>query len=257
MSNVYSIGNNRQLIIYAAGSNIFLRIAHFGGLERPIILATDYMSHLNECIYNDTLYYTYIATDNSLYVKNIMESKSIYTVNETDTPSLYHPYIGRCNNSLLLFHLKNNPVTNHTALQCISLSLTNESPDNTPVTLPDCMNNITGYHIYQAGNRLILYADGRIFIIEEIGHIKELKNEEDIRNTVLKECEQRIASLNDSNNSRIEALTDTYQKKLAACQAKIDEQAAVINSITSQYNELMDIACKYRDEALRWRSKFM
>lgn len=103
MSNVYSIGNNRQLIIYAAGSNIFLRIAHFGGLERPIILATDYMSHLNECIYNDTLYYTYIATDNSLYVKNIMESKSIYTVNGTDTPSLYHPYIGRCNNSLLLF----------------------------------------------------------------------------------------------------------------------------------------------------------
>lgn len=257
MSNVYSIGNNRQLIIYAAGSNIFLRIAHFGGLERPIILATDYMSHLNECIYNDTLYYTYIATDNSLYVKNIMESKSIYTVNGTDTPSLYHPYIGRCNNSLLLFYLKNNPVTNHTALQCISLSLTNESPDNTPVTLPDCMNNITGYHIYQADNRLILYAAGRIFIIEEIGHIKELKNEEDIRNTILKECEQRIASLNDSNNSRIEALTDTYQKKLAACQAKIDEQAAVINSITSQYNELMDIACKYRDEALRWRSKFM
>lgn len=255
MSNVYSIGNNRQLIIYAAGSNIFLRIAHFGGLERPIVLATDYMSHLNECIYNDTLYYTYIATDNSLYVKNIMESKSIYTVNGTDTPSLYHPYIGRCNNSLLLFYLKNNPVTNHTALQCISLSLTNESPDNTPVTLPDCMNNITGYHIYQADNRLILYAAGRIFIIEEIGHIKELKNEEDIRNTVLKECEQRIASLNDSNNSRIEALTDTYQKKLAACQAKIDEQAAVINSITSQYNELMDIACKYRDEALRWRSK--
>ena len=98
---------------------------------------------------------------------------------------------------------------------------------------------------------------GTVEPIEEIGHIKELKNEEDIRNTVLKECDQRIASLNDSNNSRIEALTDTYQKKLAACQAKIDEQAAVINSITSQYNELMDIACKYRDEALRWRSKFM
>ena len=31
MSNVYSVGNNRQLIIYNAGSNIFLRVAHFGG----------------------------------------------------------------------------------------------------------------------------------------------------------------------------------------------------------------------------------
>ena len=55
MSNVYSVGNNRQLIIYAAGSNIFLRIAHFGGLERPIVLATDYNHGLNECVYNDTL----------------------------------------------------------------------------------------------------------------------------------------------------------------------------------------------------------
>ena len=47
MSNVYSVGNNRQLIIYAASSNIFLRIAHFGGLERPIVLATDYNHGLN------------------------------------------------------------------------------------------------------------------------------------------------------------------------------------------------------------------
>ena len=61
MSNVYSVGNNRQLIIYAAGSNIFLRIAHFGGLERPIVLATDYNHGLNECVYNDTfILYIYL-----------------------------------------------------------------------------------------------------------------------------------------------------------------------------------------------------
>ena len=52
MSNVYSVGNNRQLIIYNAGSNIFLRVAHFGGLDRPIVLAADYLCGLTECIYN-------------------------------------------------------------------------------------------------------------------------------------------------------------------------------------------------------------
>ena len=46
MSNVYSVGNNRQLIIYNAGSNIFLRVAHFGGLDRPIVLAADYYAVL-------------------------------------------------------------------------------------------------------------------------------------------------------------------------------------------------------------------
>ena len=56
MSNVYSVGNNRQLIIYNAGSNIFLRVAHFGGLDRPIVLAADYLCGLTECIYNSSLY---------------------------------------------------------------------------------------------------------------------------------------------------------------------------------------------------------
>ena len=50
MSNVYSVGNNRQLIIYNAGSNIFLRVAHFGGLDRPVVLASDYLYGLTECI---------------------------------------------------------------------------------------------------------------------------------------------------------------------------------------------------------------
>ena len=59
MSNVYSVGNNRQLIIYAAGSNIFLRIAHFGGLERPIVLATDYNHGLN--VFITTLYTIHIS----------------------------------------------------------------------------------------------------------------------------------------------------------------------------------------------------
>lgn len=54
MSNVYSVGNNRQLIIYNAGSNIFLRVAHFGGLDRPTVLAADYLCGLTECIYNSS-----------------------------------------------------------------------------------------------------------------------------------------------------------------------------------------------------------
>ena len=122
MSNVYPVGNNRQLIIYAAGSNIFLRIAHWGGLERPIILATDYSHGLNECIYNGTLYYAYVSTDNSLYVRNIMESQCIYTINGNTSPQYYNPFIGICNASILLFYLKNNPVTEYYSLHCLSLT---------------------------------------------------------------------------------------------------------------------------------------
>ena len=190
MSNVYSVGNNRQLIIYAAGSNIFLRIAHFGGLERPIVLATDYNHGLNECVYNDTLYYTYISTDNS-------------------------------------------PLLKHLCLHCLSFGDIHNCTEAFPVPLPSCVTDISDYHIFNAGNTLFLYVNNRMFFIEEIGHIKEMRLVSEIKE-------------NDNNKN-----------KLAACQAKINEQAAVINSIRLQYDELMNVASQYREEALKWRSKFM
>ena len=62
---------------------------------------------------------------------------------------------------------------------------------------------------------------------------------------------------NDNYIEREKSLTEDFNKKIAACQAKINEQSAVIDSITAQYNELMDIARQYRDEAIKWRSKFI
>ena len=74
---------------------------------------------------------------------------------------------------------------------------------------------------------------GAVEPIEEIGHIKEMRLVSEIKE-------------NDNNKN-----------KLAACQAKTNEQAAVINSIRLQYDELMNVASQYREEALKWRSKFM
>lgn len=48
-----------------------------------------------------------------------------------------------------------------------------------------------------------------------------------------------------------------FQQKDCRMPGKINEQSAVIDSITTQYNELMDIARQYRDEAIKWRSKFI
>ena len=257
MSNVYPVGNNRQLIIYAAGSNIFLRIAHWGGLERPIILATDYSHGLNECIYNDTLYYTYVSTDNSIYIKNIMENQSIYTIDGNEIHQYCKPLIEICNASLLFFYLKNNPVTEYNTLHCLSLTNTDMQLEAFPVPLPSCVTNISDYHICKADDKLILYVNKRVFFFEEIGHIIELKSIADISKSIENDYKKQIESLNKKYTSDINNINELNLKKIAACQAKIDEQAAVINSIKNQYNELMNVACQYKDEAIKWRSKFM
>ena len=121
MSNVYSVGNNRQLIIYNAGSNIFLRVAHFGGLDRPIVLAADYLCGLTECIYNSSLYYSYINQNGSLILKNIMDTANVLAIDCNYVQEYSNPKLAICNDTLLLFYLQQNPVSDKPSLHCIAL----------------------------------------------------------------------------------------------------------------------------------------
>lgn len=259
MANIYSAGNNRQIIIYAAGTNIFIRIIHFGGIDRPVILANDYNSGLTDCIYNNTLLYAYINTEGSLCIKSISENQNIYSINAENISELSQPQLANCNNTLLLFYKKNNPLNNRSVLCCIAPYGDNcPSSDNTipsqntdsyntnsnnsqniltplPIPLPACVSNINTYNVFRINRGLLICIDNHIFIIEKIGHFIELS----------------------SDKCTIKEITDNCDKKIAACQAKINEQSAVIDSITAQYNELMDVARQYRDEVLKWRKKFM
>ncbi len=49
---------------------------------------------------------------------------------------------------------------------------------------------------------------------------------------------------------------DGFQKQLEKREQEIKRLKAMIESAKSQYNELMDVATKYRDEAVKWQSKF-
>ena len=252
MSNVYSVGNNRQLIIYNAGSNIFLRVAHFGGLDRPIVLAADYLCGLTECIYNSSLYYSYINQNGSLILKNIMDTTNILAINCNYVQEYSNPKLAICNNTLLLFYLKQNPVSDKPSLHCI----TPDDNNALPIPLPDIKKPVNSYSVLAYNNFILLCVNEHIYRIEQIGHFKQLaictadNNSTDNNNA---------DNINNNNNyiEREKSLTEDFNKKIAACQAKINEQSAVIDSITAQYNELMDIARQYRDEAIKWRSKFI
>ena len=139
MSNVYSVGNNRQLIIYNAGSNIFLRVAHFGGLDRPIVLAADYLCGLTECIYNSSLYYSYINQNGSLILKNIMDTANVLAIDCNYVQEYSNPKLAICNDTLLLFYLKQNPVSDKPSLHCIT------PDDNNAMGKTYCYTCYVGY----------------------------------------------------------------------------------------------------------------
>lgn len=255
MSNVYSVGNNRQLIIYNAGSNIFLRVAHFGGLDRPIVLATDYLCGLTECIYNSSLYYSYINQNGSLILKNIMDTANILAIDCNYVQEYSNPKLAICNNTLLLFYLKQNPVSDKPSLHCI----TPDDNNALPIPLPDIKKPVNSYSVLAYNNFILLCVNEHIYKIEQIRHFKQLAICTADNNSTDNNNADNINSNNNNDNyiEREKSLTEDFNKKIAACQAKINEQSAVIDSITAQYNELMDIARQYRDEAIKWRSKFI
>ena len=259
MSNVYSVGNNRQLIIYNAGSNIFLRVAHFGGLDRPIVLAADYLCGLTECIYNSSLYYSYINQNGSLILKNIMDTANVLAIDCNYVQEYSNPKLAICNDTLLLFYLKQNPVSDKPSLHCI----TPDDNNALPIPLPDIKKPVNSYSVLAYNNFILLCVNEHIYKIEQIGHFKHLaictadNNSTDNNNADNINSNNNNSNNNDNYIEREKSLTEDFNKKIAACQAKINEQSAVIDSITTQYNELMDIARQYRDEAIKWRSKFI
>ena len=259
MSNVYSVGNNRQLIIYNAGSNIFLRVAHFGGLDRPIVLAADYLCGLTECIYNSSLYYSYINQNGSLILKNIMDTANVLAIDCNYVQEYSNPKLAICNDTLLLFYLKQNPVSDKPSLHCI----TPDDNNALPIPLPDIKKPVNSYSVLAYNNFILLCVNEHIYKIEQIEHFKQLaictadNNSTDNNNADNINSNNNNSNNNDNYIEREKSLTEDFNKKIAACQAKINEQSAVIDSITTQYNELMDIARQYRDEAIKWRSKFI
>ena len=153
------LGINRQLIIYNAGSNIFLRVAHFGGLDRPIVLAADYLCGLTECIYNSSLYYSYINQNGSLILKNIMDTANVLAIDCNYVQEYSNPKLAICNDTLLLFYLKQNPVSDKPSLHCI----TPDDNNALPIPLPDIKKPVNSYSVLAYNNFILLCVNEHIY----------------------------------------------------------------------------------------------
>ena len=55
MANVYTAGSDRRLIIYSISRYIFLRTAYIDGIERPIMLVSDFLDGLSDVVLGDTI----------------------------------------------------------------------------------------------------------------------------------------------------------------------------------------------------------
>ena len=65
-----------------------------------------------------------------------------------------------------------------------------------------------------------------------------------------------IEKLQSEHSQKQHELEKNFSMKLNQLSAQIAKRDKLIESAKVQYNELMETAIKYRDEAVKWRNKF-
>ena len=238
MANVYTAGNDRRLIIYSISRYIFLRTAYIDGIERPIMLVSDFLDGLSDVVLGDTIYYAYQNQNGDILVKNVMNNEALFHVKSSENPDMHCPQLVVNNDRLILFYMVTNPLMDRLSLRAV-YPLENGVSLNIPA---EC-ENVDMYEVFGMQGKVFLYVDIFYEITAEGQFVSCQDTERQMQN------EQKI--------SEYENQLNTYMQENRQALQTISQLEATIESAKSQYNELMETAIAYRDEAIKWRSKFI
>ena len=235
MSYLYETAGGQGFFIYKNQNEIILRKKEGHQFYLPVIMVRDYKSGLNDTVYNSAIYYTYINENGALVVRSVLEYVFPFERQAGENVSFNSPSLTAFYGRLILFYMEKNTgdgVENyrlHGILpyegerEILNVDLGNKEALYKVVCLNERMlvsvENEKGYVLYEASNDLQLVAQDRI----------ENRNE------------QELAMLKSS---------------LMEQQKEINFYKSQIESATRQYQELMQVAEQYREEANHWSGKF-
>ena len=154
MANVYTAGSDRRLIIYSISRYIFLRTAYIDGIERPIMLVSDFLDGLSDVVLGDTIYYAYQNQNGDILVKNVMNNEALFHVKSSENPDMHCPQLVVNKDRLMLFYMVTNPLTDRLSLRAV-YPLEEGDSLNIPV---DC-ENVDMYEVFGMQGKAFLYVD--------------------------------------------------------------------------------------------------
>ncbi len=257
MSNVYTTDTESSLIIYYYKQYIYLRSTTGENLNRSILLAHDYRASLSETIYQDTIYYAYQNDKEDIVIKSLLDTSPLFQLYAKDVGECMTPQIVAYQGKLLLFYVLKNPL-NDTYMVKGMLPFENALPIET-----ELYQSLPTVKLFKTKNQLFVsieneevqdfYLVGENFVLtkfETIGsdEMTQTKNLIATLQTRITELEGFVAEL--------EQNATTLQNNASSVQMKLQEKDMLIERIKNQYDELMDTAMKYREEAQKWYRKF-
>lgn len=240
MANIFELENNKSFLLYTNQNQILVRQKYGEMIGRSTLLAKDYQKDLSSFFYNGTLYFSYINTEGHITIRNTKETLPIFETDSIETHSCDHPQIVLFRNQLLLFYSSKQEYNDIHQVNCV-LPFQNRKKitiaDQLPTT-PDIQlivnEELLYISLYSMFSHKIICLDASLQLTE-LGVHTELDPKEK------KHYQDQINEL---------------QKSVTDQKNQIQKMQNMLDSATRQYNDLMQVANRYREEAIKWQSKF-
>lgn len=226
MRSIYSDGQDKTLLLYSYQNMIYFRTIIAENTWKPIMLCNDFLYSLSDSIYQDTIYYSYINKEHNIVIKSITDQSVLYQLNGDVSLIYTQPNILSFLGKLLLVYAVKNPVNNTYLIKGI-LPFEKERS----FSVPDIFSSSPEISYLTSATCLILSVcckeENRFYEVTDDFQCIPLYSEKTIS-----------------------------EKKLQPYKDEIKQQKDIIESIKNQYEELMQTAYRYREEAMKWQSKF-
>lgn len=214
MGNIYSLSVNKNVIIYTYDSFIIMRTIQANSVTNGILLSNDYSSGFSSTIHNSTIYYLYQNKQGSLIIKSIIDARNLYSKVSDQELTMLEPSLISFKNYLLLFFVIENPIDN---LFHLKISL----------PLEENKHIVCNEKFVVCPKIKLVHTPSLLFIIVQTPE------------------EVYIYCLDST-------LTLTQYKSSEAVKLMLEEKELLITQISNQYNELMNVATQYKEEAKKW-----
>ena len=225
METIYTGPDGQKLFLYTDANFIFLRTVTGCEISRPTLLGNDYETDFSSTIFQETVYFTYKNIHGDLIMRNILTSAILFRLPAEDSPGYYSPRLFVFGDKLYLFYFVINPLNNSYLLQA-TCPFEQTSLSWSPLVF----SKLPGIQFIDSGNNMILVCNEKDAV--SFYKIDKFNN-----------CEKvTFISYNE------------IQKQTNELLAQKDSQIAYIKR---QYDELMNTATSYRDEAAKWYNRYV
>lgn len=250
MGNVYSLDAERNLILYRAGTNLYIRSTSGENLTRPVTLCTDYRDSLSDATYNGTVYYAYRSTALDIVVRSITDLQNIYKISNQEIPDCRDPRLIAFRDDLILFYSTKSPLNGAYYLKAVF-----PLKPGKRISLPEtAYAESLVYGILVMTDRIILCAISpkkqMLFSLNTAYEPAIYPPDSPRLEAQLCDAQQKLDSTSAKLNDAQQKL-DNATDKLTDTQQKLDTSSAKLNDAQQQLNttaaKLDDTTAKLRD----------